>query len=337
LTASPTREGAPDERPRSPEAPEISVVIPAYGAERTIAACLASLTGQRNAPRFEVIVVDSSPDDRTESAARPHGRERGGALDLTIVRLAARSYAGPARNLGAERARAPRLLVLDADCLADPELLRSAAEALAEEPGVAGAAISHGGPRGVSGRVRHLLEFKEALPGVPARRTWQLPSACLACDRAVFARHGGFPGARAAEDWRLNWRMWRAGESLRFDPRLKVAHLTPSGWRDLARYCGVLGRASGEARRDDGLPGQLVVRWPLLAFALPFGRTARALLWCARYDRAELAFLLLAWPAYLAMAGVWAAGFYRGVRPPGGPVRSDPVSGSSGRGRTPTP
>jgi glycosyltransferase involved in cell wall biosynthesis len=290
------------------------VVIPAYRAERTIADCLASLGDQRRAPRFEVIVVDSSPAGRTERAARPHGRDRGGALELTFVHLPGRSYAGPARNLGAARAPAPRLLFLDADCRADSDLLRSAVDALAAEPGVAGAAIARGGPPAVSARVRHLLEFKESLPGVPARRTWQLPSACLACDRAVFARHGGFPDARAAEDWRLNWRMWRAGESLRFDPRLKVTHLTPSGWRSLARYCSILGRASGEARRDEGLPGQAVVRWPLLAFALPFGRTLRALLWCARHDRSELAFLALAWPAYLGMAVVWAAGFYRGVR-----------------------
>ena len=304
-----------DPRPRSREIPEISVVIPAYRAERTIAACLGSLERQADPPRFEVIVVDSSPDAQTASAASPHDRGQGGSLDLTVVRLAERSYAGPARNLGADRARAARLLFLDADCRADPDLLRRAIEALADEPGVAGAAIAHGGPRAVSARVRHLLEFKESLPGVPARRTWQLPSACLACDGAVFARHGGFASTRAAEDWRLNWRMWRAGEALRFDPRLKVAHLTPSGWRSLVRYCSILGRASGEARREEGLPGQAVVRWPLLAWALPFARTFRALAWCARYDRREFAFLLLAWPAYLAMAGVWAAGFYRGVRP----------------------
>ena len=312
--AAPVDREAPDPRTGPRDLPEISVVVPAYRAEETIGVCLAALERQRAAPRYAVIVVDSSPDDATAEAARTHGRAAGGALDLTIVRLAARSFAGPARNLGAERARAPRLLFLDADCRADADLVRRAVDALAEEPGVAGAAIAQGGPRAVSARLRHLLEFKQALPGVPPHRTWQLPSACVACDRAVFARHGGFPAQRAAEDWRLNWRMWRAGESLRFDPRLKVEHLTPSGGRALARYCAILGRASGEARREEGLPGQAVVRWPLLAFALPFARTFRALVWCARHERRELAFLLFAWPAYLAMCGVWAAGFYRGVR-----------------------
>jgi cellulose synthase/poly-beta-1,6-N-acetylglucosamine synthase-like glycosyltransferase len=315
-TSRPAPDGGDGSYPRagSREPPEISVVIPAYRAEQTIDVCLASLEGQHAPPRFEVIVVDSSPDEETARAARAHGRQAGGALDLTVVHLGARAYAGPARNLGADRARASRLLFLDADCRADADLLRGAVDSLAQDPGVAGAAIAQGGPRAVSARVRHLLEFKEALPGVPPRRTWQLPSACLACDRAVFARHGGFPSERAAEDWRLNWRMWRAGESLRFDPRLKVAHFTPSGWRALARYCAILGRASGAARKEEGLPGQAVVRWPLLAFALPFGRTFRALVWCARHDRRELGFLLFAWPAYLVMCGVWAAGFYRGVR-----------------------
>jgi glycosyltransferase involved in cell wall biosynthesis len=316
--------------------PDLSVVIPAYRAEETIGACLAALASQREAPPFEVIVVDSSPDERTALAAAPHDRARGGALDLTVVRLPERSYAGPARNLGASGARAAKLLFLDADCRAAPDLLRRACDALDAGPGVVGGAIAHGGPPAVSARVRHLLEFKESLPGAPARATWQLPSACLACDRAVFERHGGFPDARAAEDWRLDWRMWRAGESLRFDPRLRVEHLTPGGWRSLARYCGVLGRASGEARRDEGLPGQIVVRWPLLAFALPFGRTLRALAWCARYDRRELAFLAWAWPAYLAMAGVWAVGFHRGVRAERDRPGAERGAGSSRDGRPPT-
>lgn len=299
--------------------PALSVVVPAYRAEGTIALCLDALAAQVDPPAFEVVLVDSSPDGKTQAAARTRGREGGGPLDLVLLSLSERSYAGPARNLGAQRARADRLLFLDADCIAAPDLLRRAFEALREEPGAVGGAISLGGPASVSARIRHLLEFKESLPGVPARRTWQLPSACVAFDRSLFERHGGYPGTRAAEDWRLNWRMWQAGEVLRFDPRLRVTHLTPSGWCALSRYCCTLGRESGEARREAGLPGQLVVRWPPLALLLPLGRTIRAVHWCARYARKELFFLLLTWPAYFAMTALWSAAFWRGVAGPPSP------------------
>jgi glycosyltransferase involved in cell wall biosynthesis len=43
-----------------------SVIIPSYNSEKTIDACLASVTGQRTALPYEVIVVDSS-DDNTKN------------------------------------------------------------------------------------------------------------------------------------------------------------------------------------------------------------------------------------------------------------------------------
>jgi len=295
--------------------PILSVVIPTYLAAGTIGDCLASLCVQWEPPPFEVVVVDSSPDDSTERIARPFTRAVGGRLDLRVIRRRERTYPGTARNLGVQNARASRLLFLDADCVAHPDLLARAVIALDAGAAVAGAAISLPEHPTVSGRIRHLLEFKESLPGVPPRRTWQIPSACMAFDRATFERHGGFPDTRASEDWLLNWTVWQSGETMVFDPRMRVRHRTPSGWSPLVRYARLLGFASGRARREGGLPGQWVVRHPWLSVVLPPGRTLRALWWCARYARAQFVFLLFAWPAYLAVSVVWARAFAEGVRP----------------------
>lgn len=294
--------------------PALSVVVPAYAAARTIGGCLAGLAAQRDAPPFEVVVVDSSPDDATAAAVRAGGEAAPG-LGLRYERLAERAFPGVARNHGARLARAPLLLFLDADCIPAADLVGRAADALAGGAAAVSGAIALGGTRAPSARLRHLLEFKESLPSCPPRRTWMLPSACLAIRRDVLARHGGFPAARASEDWLLDWRMWQAGEDLRFDPTLRVEHLTQPGWRSLWRYSRLLGLHSGVARREGGLPGQLLVRHPALALlALPPGRTMRALAWCARHARRELPFLLLFWPAYLALAAVWARGFAAGAR-----------------------
>lgn len=298
----------------SDAAPAVSVVIPAYAALETIGELIASLAAQRGAPTYEVVVVDSSPDGGTEAAVRaaaaPHP-----ALRLTYRRLARRAYPGVARNEGARLARAALLLFVDADCVAAPDLVARAAAALEAGASAASGAIALPRPASASARLRHLLEFKESLPSCPPRRTWMLPSACLAIRREVLERHGGFPATRASEDWLLDWRMWQAGEELRFDPSLRVEHRTASGWRALWRYSRLLGFHSGVARRRGGLPGQAMVRWPALApLVLPAGRALRALAWCARHARRELPFLLVYWPAYLAVAGAWAWGFRAGVR-----------------------
>lgn len=295
--------------------PAVSVVVPAYLAQGTIGECLASLAAQREgAPPFEVLVVDSSPDAATERVVRgamgTHAQ-----LDLRYERLARRAFPGVARNAGARLAHARILLFVDADCVAAPDLVARAMAAIAAGASAASGAIALAASSPASARLRHLLEFKESLPSCPPRRTWMLPSACLAVRRDVLARHGGFPETRASEDWLLDWRMWQAGEDLRFDPSLRVVHRTAPGWAALWHYSRLLGFHSGAARRRGGLPGQFLVRWPVLApLLLPLGRTARAFAWCTRHARGELPFLVLFSPAYLAMAGVWAWGFRAGVR-----------------------
>lgn len=295
--------------------PDVSVVVPAYRAQETIGACLESLARQdASTPPFEVVVVDSSPDAATaHEVARVLGAHP--ELEGRCERLATRAFPGAARNVGVRLSRAPVLLFVDADCVVAPDLVASAARALASGASAVSGAIALEPSSPASAHLRHLLEFKESLPSCPARRTWNLPSACLVVRREVLLRHGGFPETRASEDWLLDWRMWRAGEDLRFDPTLRVVHRTAPGWRALWRYSRLLGFHSGVARRRGGLPGQLFVRWPALApLLLPLGRTARAFLWCARNARGELPFLAVFWPAYLAVAGVWALGFRDGAR-----------------------
>ncbi|MBU6283508.1 glycosyltransferase [bacterium] len=293
--------------------PEISVVVPCWRSETTIGRCIAALRGQESAPSFEVVVVDSSPDDGTSLAGRAANPPGPRELDLVVERAADRLFPGEARNRGAALARAPWLLFLDSDCVAGSDLLATAARLRGSGAAVFGGSIALPPGAPPSARVRHLLEFKESLPDVPARDTWQIPSACMLVDRSVFDLHGGFPATRASEDWLFDWEVWSAGHAMRFEPSLRVTHLTRPGWGPMARYLRVLGRASGAARRHGGLPGQALVRHPWLAAGLPFARTARALAWCARHSPRDFAFLLLAWPAYFAMASIWAAGFRRGL------------------------
>lgn len=88
----------------------ISIIIPAFNEEETLPATLDALRKQ-DYPRFETVVVANGCTDRTAGVAA-------GKCDQ-FYELSQRGL-GPARNLGAARARGHLLLFLDADTILEP-------------------------------------------------------------------------------------------------------------------------------------------------------------------------------------------------------------------------
>jgi len=86
----------------------VSLVIPAFNAERTIAHAIASVRAQAYVPR-EIIVVDDASSDGTVATAA-----RAGA---SVVRLQTNCGPSIARNLGVAAAAEPWIAFLDADDL----------------------------------------------------------------------------------------------------------------------------------------------------------------------------------------------------------------------------
>ncbi len=90
--------------------PKVSIIVPAYNAEATLAATLHSLLAQSHAD-FEIIVVDDGSTDGTAALAGATGDPR-----LRLVRQANRGLAG-ARNSGIHEARGKYIGFCDADDL----------------------------------------------------------------------------------------------------------------------------------------------------------------------------------------------------------------------------
>jgi succinoglycan biosynthesis protein ExoO len=99
--------------------PEVSVIVPAFRAEDTIADAIAGLQ-QQTLRDIEIIVVDDASPDGTAQVVR-----RLAATDPRIVLLKTERNAGPgiARNLGLEHARSTWVALLDADDRYLPERL----------------------------------------------------------------------------------------------------------------------------------------------------------------------------------------------------------------------
>jgi glycosyltransferase involved in cell wall biosynthesis len=106
----------------------ISVIVPAYNAERYLAEALDSVLGQTQAPE-EIIVVNDGSTDGTEDIARSFGRS-------VCLLSTPHGGAGAARNAGVESAQGEFVSFLDADDLWMPEKLSLQREALRARPNV---------------------------------------------------------------------------------------------------------------------------------------------------------------------------------------------------------
>jgi succinoglycan biosynthesis protein ExoO len=97
--------------------PDVSFLIAAFNAERSLARAIESTLGQREV-RAEVIVVDDCSSDRTADVARLFPEER-----VRLVALKENRGPGAARNAGLAVARGPWIAVLDADDTVHPDRL----------------------------------------------------------------------------------------------------------------------------------------------------------------------------------------------------------------------
>ena len=105
----------------------ISVVIPLYNKEHTVAEAIRSAVTQRIAP-LEVIVVDDGSTDRSAEVVE--------ALNLPTVRLVRQANGGVsrARNRGIEEAQGEWIAFLDADDCWEEDFLHEIQSLIADYP-----------------------------------------------------------------------------------------------------------------------------------------------------------------------------------------------------------
>ncbi|MCL4394063.1 MAG: glycosyltransferase [Chloroflexi bacterium] len=251
--------------------PHATVVIPAFNAGRTLAACLSSLAQQAR-DHDEIVVVDDGSTDDTSKLA----------LEFSTVRLirTERRGAAAARNRGARNASGELLLFTDADCEPAADWLDKMCAAFAD-PAVAGAKGAYRTrQRQVVARFVQ-LEYEEKYarmrraPSIDFVDTYS-----AAYRREVFARVGGFdesfPGA-SVEDQELSFRLSELGFKLVFVPDALVYHQHVVGLGAYARRKFRIGYWKvrvhrlhpGKMLRDTHTPATLKIEMGLVLCMMP--------------------------------------------------------------------
>jgi glycosyltransferase involved in cell wall biosynthesis len=242
----------------------LSVVVPAFNAERTIAATIRSVLGQTRAD-FELIVVDDGSSDRTPEIA-------GRFAEDPRVRLVRQQNAGPAaaRNRGIDEAGGEYVSFLDHDDLWMPEYLERMAAALDGVP-EAGFAYADGWVvDDESGRVRRGTALEIA--GAPAERPADPTEFLAALLHRTFIRSattirsdalaeaGGFdPALDGVDDFDLWSRILLRGRRAVQAPGMLVifrAH-SESLSRDALRMCVARREVVRRLAEDYGAPAEI--------------------------------------------------------------------------------
>lgn len=196
--------------------PTVSIVMPVYRAERTMAASLMSLADQTYRD-FDVWIVDSSPSDHCRAIVE---KTLPGAHYL---RSEQRMWPHAALNRGVNNSTGELVAFLDPDVYAAPDWLEKMVAAHHGRGGPIVAGIGCYGGHWLHAGF-HLAKFDKWLDGGSPREVEEAPTASLLIPRATFLELGGFMEGSFHADTDLSWRLRDAGGRIWLEPEAAVQH-----------------------------------------------------------------------------------------------------------------
>jgi len=228
--------------------PFVSIIVPAYNAARTIAACVRSLiTLDYGRQHHEVLVVDNGSTDDTAKIAA--------SFPVRVLSEPARgSYA--ARNCGAHHAKGEILAFTDTDCVAAASWLTRLVAGF-DEPDVACVAGEVLSPPSAT-PIEEYARRRNLMSQVNTLRHRYLPypiTANCAYRAEIFWQLDGFrEDMLTGGDADLAWRMQKdLGCKLAFVPGAVVMHHHRATLRDLMRQSSKYARGAMDLGRRHGL------------------------------------------------------------------------------------
>lgn len=209
---------ASDGLPALAEYPKVSVVICAYNAETTMAACLDSLRELRY-PAYEVVVVDDGSTDRTGAIADSYE-------GIHVIHQENKGLSA-ARNVGMAASTGEIIAYTDSDCVVDPDWLHYLVATFLSSGWTA-----VGGPNLPPPEDSFVASCVASSPGGPLEvllddeEAEHIPGCNMAFRREALEEIGGFdPVYRSAgDDVDVCWRLQNLGHRIGWSPAAMVWH-----------------------------------------------------------------------------------------------------------------
>jgi len=201
-----------------------SLIIPAYNAEATIAACIESALRQSISKEdYEVIVVDDGSLDKTPKIAKNYA-----------VKLIMQKNQGPAvaRNRAAQEARGDILVFVDADCELDLSFIKNIIAPIEQNRDIVGVQGSY--------KTRQ-KEFIARFAQIEIETRYKsmikneyidfIGTYAAAYRRDIFLKYGGFDTKfplAAGEDTDFSYKLHQKGNKMVFKPEAFIYHRHPA-------------------------------------------------------------------------------------------------------------
>lgn len=198
----------------------VSIIIPAYNAQATLAQALTAVCGSI-VPGVEIIVIDDGSTDHTAVVSRQ--------FPVKLLQLTVNSGPAHARNLGARMATGELLVFLDADTCLEEDGLSKIREAFVADPGLdclIGAYDDQPAAAGTVSQFRNLLHCH--IHRTARREATTFWSGCGAIRREIFFASNGFDERYrrpSIEDLELGARLHRAGRRMAMRADIRAKHL----------------------------------------------------------------------------------------------------------------
>jgi len=286
----------------------ISIIIPSYFSQLTIRECIQSLQAQETEEEFEILIINSSPDETYKIIKKYFP-------NISLIQLKKRTSAGQARNIGIQRAKGDIFAFIDSDCIACSDWLKKMVLWHKKGYKVVGGAIVNKSRKNIFSRAEYPLEILEFSPNNPRKEVKFFSAANCSFSREIFDKYGPFPDIRAGEDLILSHKIVEEGEKIIFDPEIKVFHKNEISFKSYLKKQMMHGEYSYKTRLMIKLSGSFINNPLILPFLLPLLPLIRAFRVICRslclknkliYD------IIWTFPLFFFGCVIWSLGYARG-------------------------
>lgn len=208
--------------------PTVSVLIPAYNEEKTIANTIESIKAQTY-PIEEIIVVDDSSTDKTAEIAR--------SLGVKIVKTPKNTGTkARALNFGLQFVNTEVVVTVDADTVLRPDAIEKIIPALAQKNVLSACGFVIPQVRRTFWEIARLAQYLYYIGlNKSAQEHWGVPLVSSGCFSAyntkLLKEMGGFPEGTIVEDMVLTWKGYLEGKRAKLVPKAISYPKDPENWR----------------------------------------------------------------------------------------------------------